>query len=122
MIETTAFQNAHLPGGLVIEEIEFLSVPMVGGIGRPATARTIINQGRLRIHLQAGADDTEFSVSLYHEVLETATVWADDPPLEVIQFNEGDFERTVREAYKRLEPASPRTLRLLLKNHGFRKD
>lgn len=95
---------------------------MVDGIGRPASARTIINQGRLRIHLQAGADDTELSVSLYHEVLETATVWADDPPLEVMQFNEGDFERAAREAHKRLGPVSLRTLRLLLKNHGFQGD
>jgi hypothetical protein len=65
-------------------------------------------------------DESELSVSIYHEVLEAATVTAEDPPKSVIEFNEGDFEAAARSAHTRYGIASPRALNQMLASFGFR--
>lgn len=119
MIDLAPFLGARLPGGLIIEEVVLMSIPTMDAIGRPAVAQTRISQGRLQIRLRAGMNDAELSISLYHEVLEAATVWCHPPPAEVLELSEGDFERAAEEAHRRLGFASPTTLSVLLKNHGF---
>jgi hypothetical protein len=65
-------------------------------------------------------DESELSISLYHEVLEAATVAAENPPESVVEFNEGDFEAAARSAHRRYGIASPRTLNEMLENFGFK--
>jgi hypothetical protein len=64
-------------------------------------------------------DERELSVSLYHEVIEAATVAAEHPPSIVIEFNEGDFERAAQSADVRFGTASPETLNRMLEEFGF---
>lgn len=66
-----------------------------------------------------GLDEEELSVSLYHEILEAATVAAENPPESVMEFNEGDFEQSARSAHARYGIASPRSLNEMLEKFGF---
>lgn len=84
-----------------------------------ATAQTIIRGTRFHISLRADLDERELSVSLYHEVLEAATVAAERAPEAVLEFNEGDFEQAAQSAHARLGLASPRTLNQLLAEFRF---
>ncbi|MGH7970701.1 MAG: hypothetical protein ACREIC_18395 [Limisphaerales bacterium] len=74
---------------------------MLDPLGRPAAAQTLIRGSQFRIALREGMDEEETSISLYHEVLEAATVAAEDPPESVMEFNEGDFEESARSAHAR---------------------
>jgi hypothetical protein len=47
-------------------------------------------------------DERELSISLYHEVLEAATVAGYSPPPTVLEFNEGRFEEAAQSAHARL--------------------
>ena len=69
--------------------------------------------------LRADLDERELSVSLYHEVLEAATVAAEDPPDAVMELNEGDFEQAAQAAHARYGIATPETLNQLLAEFGF---
>ena len=64
--------------------------------------------------------EEELSITLYHEILEAASVAIANPPANVMDFNEADFERAAREAHERWGNASPANLNLLLQFHGFR--
>jgi hypothetical protein len=64
-------------------------------------------------------DEHELSISLYHEVLEAATLAAEHPPASVLDFNEGDFERAAQDAHARRGVASPETLNQMLEEFGF---
>jgi len=64
-------------------------------------------------------DDEELSVSLYHEVLEAATVAAENPPESVMEFNEGAFEESARSAHASYGIASPTSLNEMLEKFGF---
>ena len=44
-----------------------------------------------------------------------------NPPESLMDFNEGDFEHSAREAHARWGDASPTNLNLLLQFHGFRE-
>jgi len=59
------------------------------------------------------------SISLYHEILEAATVAAEQPPDKVLNLNEGDFEQAAQSAHARFGTASPDTLNQLLEEFGF---
>jgi hypothetical protein len=61
------------------------------------------------------------SISLYHEILEAATVAAATPPASVATFNERDFERAAREAHAKLGPATAENLDRMLQSFGFRE-
>ena len=55
-----------------------------------------------------------------HEVLEAATVAVEYPPLSVVEFNEGAFERAAQAAHARSGIASPASLHQMLAEFGFR--
>lgn len=113
------FQNLHLRGGFTLVEVRLTARPLVDPLRRQATAQTVIRGTRLYILLRAGLDERELSVSLYHEVLEAATLAAGYPPDTVIEFNEGAFEKAAQAAYARLGLASPQTLNQMLVEFGF---
>jgi hypothetical protein len=71
------------------------------------------------IFLRADLDERELSVSLYHEVLEAATVAADQPPEAVLELNEAEFETAAQSAHTRPGIASPASLNQMLAEFGF---
>jgi hypothetical protein len=119
VLDLAAFQNLALRGGFVIVEIRLTSQFLLDPLGRPATAQTVIRGSRFHVFLRNDLNDAELSVSLYHEVLEAATVAADQPPEPVLEFNEGDFERAAQSAHTRLGVASPEHLNQMLAEFGF---
>lgn len=119
VLDLAPFQNLRLRGGFTLVEVNLTTEALLDPLERPATAQTIIRGKRFHILLRAGFDDHHQSVSLYHEVLEAATVAEEDPPDCVLEYNEGAFERAAQAAHARLGPASPRTLNQLLVEFGF---
>jgi hypothetical protein len=119
VIDIGQFRNLRLQGGFLIREIQLTCIPMVDAIGREAVAQTSIVAGQFRVFISGGLNDDELSVTLYHEILEAATIAVDDPPAAVLDFDEGDFERAAREAHERWGNASPDNLNQLLQFHGF---
>ena len=119
MLELTPFQDLQLRGGLTLVEVRLTAKPLLDPLERAATAQTIIRGDHLHIFLRADLDERELSISLYHEVLEAATVAVDTPPAAVCEFNEGDFERAAQRAHLRLGIASPPTLNRMLAEFGF---
>jgi hypothetical protein len=115
----SAIQGLHLPGGFFISRLEFVAEPLTDALGRPALARTRILGREFQITLLASQTDKEKSVSLYHEILEAMTGAAVEPPVGVIEFNEGDFERAAYEAHNRFGDASSETVNRMLQFHGF---
>lgn len=83
------------------------SGPMTDALGRVALARTTITGSNLEIELAGtSAEAAEFSISLYHEVLEAAAVAALHPPPAVCELNEAGFEAAALDCHQRLGPAS----------------
>ena len=119
MIDPATFKNLRLQGGFTITDVEFTGEPMVDALNREALAQTRINGYRFRILLQAGMSEDEISISLYHEVLEAATVACLRPPDSVMEFNEGDFERAAQAGHAQFGPATPENLNRLLQSYGF---
>ena len=120
MIEINEFKNLRLHGGFVITDIELTNVPIVDAIGREAIAQTSAIAREFRLFIRSGLSEEELSITLYHEILEAASVALANPPASVTDFNEADFERAAREAHERWGNASPARLDLLLQFHGFR--
>ncbi len=120
MINLEQFINLRLSGGFIIREIELTDAPIVDAIGREAIAQTRIIAGNFHLLVRSGLSERELSITLYHEILEAATVAINAPPSSVIDFNEADFERAAHEAHERWGNASPANLNLLLQFHGFR--
>jgi len=102
MTDPKLFEHLALRGGFTIVRIEFGTEPLVDALGREAIARTRIIGTNLEILIRSGLSDEEFSVTLYHEILEAATVASANPPVSVIDFNESDFERAAYAAHERL--------------------
>lgn len=119
MLDLAPFQNLALRGGFLLVEVCLTAQPLLDPIERSATAQTLIRGTLFHILLRADLDERELSVSLYHEVLEAATVATESPPDAVIEFNEGDFERVAQSAHERLGVASPQTLNQFLAEFGF---
>jgi hypothetical protein len=119
VLDLAAFQNLALRGGFLIAEIRLTSQFLLDPLGRPATAQTIIRGSRFHIFLRDDLNEAELSLSLYHEVLEAATVAADHPPESVLEFSEGDFERAAQSAHARLGVASAEHLNQMLAEFGF---
>jgi hypothetical protein len=111
-------QNLVLHGGFFVAEIRLTSQFLQDPLGRPATAQTVIRGARFYVSLRDDLSDTELSVSLYHEILEAATVAAEHPPESVMEFNEGDFERAAVLAHTRLGVASAERLNEMLAEFG----
>jgi hypothetical protein len=118
-VDTIPFKDLLLPGGFLISEIKISNEGLADAMGREALAMTRVIGRAFYITVQAGMSDSEFSISVYHEVLETATVACFAAPVSVMDFNEGDFEREARAAFERWGPVSPSNLNLLLQFFGF---
>ena len=99
--------------------VEIASEPMVDAIGREAIARAQIVGRRISVTVRAELSDKEFSVTLYHEILEAMTVASMSPPDTVIEFNEGDFEREGYRMFDLLGSATPESLNRMLQLFGF---
>ena len=120
MINLDQFKDLPLHGGFIIIDVALTDAAIVDALGREAEGLTRITAGKFWLHIRAGLSDEELSITLYHEVLEAASVAVDDPPASVIDFNEADFEQAAQEAHKRWGNASPANLNLLLQFYGFR--
>ncbi len=120
VIDIRQFKNLRLHGGFIIKDIGLTDEPIVDAIGREAVAQTSGIAREFRLLIRAGLSEPELSITLYHEILEAASVAIACPPATVIDFNEADFERAAREAHERWGNASPANLNLLLQFHGFR--
>lgn len=93
--------------------------PLLDPIERAASALTLIRAKKFHILLRADLDEAELSISLYHEILEAATIAADVPPSTVLEFNEGHFEAAAQEQHKRCGIATPDSLNQMLADFGF---
>ena len=120
MIDLITFYGVRLPGGFIISAVHLTQEPLEDALGREAVAQTIVRGREFHITIRHGLDDRELSISLYHEVLEAATVAALSPPESVLDFNEGDFERVAHEIYASLGNATATTLSSMLQSFGFR--
>lgn len=74
---------------------------MLDALEREAVPQTRIIDREFRLLIQAGLSERELSVSLYHEILEAATVGSWPPPESVLEFNEGDFERAAQATHEK---------------------
>jgi len=119
MIPLDVFVGLRLQGGFVIAQIEIGHEPMMDALGREAVAQTSINGHRFSIRLGEGLDSRESSITLYHEILEAATVACANPPARLMDFNEGDFEHAAQAMQRKLGQASPATLNRMLQLYGF---
>lgn len=119
MLDLTPFQNLPLQGGFLLVETHLTAKPLLDPIKRAAVAQTRITGNRFWILLRADLDESELSISLFHEVLEAATVAHLSPPKSVVDFNEGDFEREAKNALEKFGIATPRTLNQMLAEFGF---
>lgn len=119
MMDVKRLVGVKLCGGFRIAAIEVSAEPLTDAIGRDAVAQTTISGREFRILIQPGLDEHELSVTLYHEVLEAASVGANECPGQVIEFNEADFERAAQAAHQRLGPANAANLNQMLEEYGF---
>jgi len=119
MIDPAPFNNLFLHGGFFVTSVEFTHEPMFDALERDALAQTRIIGNRFQIRLLGGMSEVEDSISLYHEVLEAATLARLRPPDSVMEFNEGDFERVAKETHAKLGPVTPENLNRLLQSYGF---
>ena len=122
MIDPASFKNVRLRGGFVITDIQFTAAPMVDALEREAVAQTRITGREFRLLIHAGLSERELSVSLYHEVLEAATVGSWPPPDSVLEFNERNFEQAAQAAHEKWGEATPENLNLMLQSYGFREE
>lgn len=122
MIDPASFKNVRLRGGFVITDIQFTDAPMVDALEREAVAQSRITGREFRLLIQGGLSDRELSISLYHEILEAATVGSWPPPDSVLEFNEGDFERSALAAHAEWGDATPENLNRMLQFYGFREE
>ncbi len=114
------FKNLPLHGGFLLLGVKVADGPMVDAIGRLALAKTHIVGSTLEIELGCSIPDPdEISISLYHEVLEAATVAALSPPRSVWDLNEAGFEAAAHDYHQRLGIATPDTLNQMLAEFGF---
>jgi hypothetical protein len=121
VIDFRSFENIPLRGGFTIVRIELASDALIDALGREAIARTRIVGRKFEIAIKSDLTEEEQSVTLYHEILEAATVASPNPPSAVIHFNEGDFERAAYSAHEQLGVASVENLNRMLKSYGFKE-
>ena len=108
------FAGRQVRGGFTIVRLEISAARLIDALGREAIARTHIVGRQFSITIRAGLSDKELSVTIYHEILEAATVASIDPPEAVRSFNEGDFERAAYQAQEKFGQVSPANVDLML--------
>ena len=122
MIDPASFKNVRLRGGFVITDIQFTDAPMLDALEREVVAQTRITGREFRVLIQGGLSDHELSISLYHEILEAATVGSWPPPDSLLKFNEGDFERAAQAAHGEWGAVTPENLNRMLQFYGFHEE
>ena len=99
--------------------LELTDEPIADAIGREAVARTRIVGLDFDLLIRADLSQREFSVTLYHEILEAATVAVENPPAAVRELNEGDFDRAAYQTHEQFGEVSPQNLDRMLQLYGF---
>lgn len=95
---------------------------MRDALERKAVAQTRIVGKLFHVVIQAELSERELSISLYHEILEAATVGSWPPPGPVMEFNEGDFEQAAQAAHEKWGIPTPENLNRMLQSYGFREE
>ena len=122
MINVESFLHQRLDGGFVIVEIALPHEPLEDPLGREAVAQTRIVGREFRLAVRAGLSDEELSVTLYHEILEGATVASTYPPETVCDLNEAGFEAAAWRAHRTWGEASLENLNRMLQFFGFSEE
>ena len=91
VIDLRQFINLRLHGVFIIRVIELTDVPIIDAIGREAIAQTSANARDFRLLIRAGLSEAELSITLYHEILEAASVAIANPPAGGDGFQRGGF-------------------------------
>jgi len=117
--ELRTFRNKKLHGGFAIDSVVITEKLDRDTLGRLALAYTRTSAGRMTITLLGGMSEEEVSVSLYHEVLEAATVPSEHPPPIVMELNEAGFEDLARRFHARFGAATIESLNRMLQELGF---
>jgi hypothetical protein len=120
VINIDSFLNQRLAGVFSVAAIELTHEPLVDALGREAVAQARILGRELRLVIRFGLPDRELSITLYHEILEAATVASSHPPGSVVDLNEAGFEAAARQAHQTWGEASVENLNRMLQFHGFR--
>jgi len=105
-----------------IAEIELTQEPLEDALGREAIAQTRIVGREFRLVIRSGLPDEELSITLYHEILEAATVASAHPPESVCDLNEAGFEAAAIKAQLTWGEASVENLNRMLRFYGFREE
>jgi hypothetical protein len=121
MINTESFLNQPLGGVFFIAEIELTHERLEDALGREAVAQTRILGREFRLLIRSGLPEEELSVTLYHEILEAATVASSHPPESVLDLNEAGFEAAARRANQTWGEASVENLNRMLQFYEFRE-
>jgi len=122
VINTSSFLNQRLGGVFLIAEIELTGERLEDALGREAIAQTRIVGREFRLVIRSGLPDAGLSITLYHEILEAATVASLHPPESVCDLNEAGFESAARQAQQTWGDASVENLNRMLQFYGFRED
>jgi len=120
VININSFLNQRLAGAFSIAEIALTDDPLADALGREAVAQTRILGRELRLVIRSGLPERELSITLYHEILEAATVASSHPPQSVLGLNEAGFEAAAQRAHETWGEASVENLNRMLQFHGFR--
>jgi hypothetical protein len=122
LINTDSFLNHLLGGVFFIAEIELTNEPLEDALGREAIAQTRIVGKEFRLVIRSGLPDVELSITLYHEILEAATVASPHPPESLCELNEAGFEAAARQAQRIWGDATVENLNRMLQFYGFREE
>jgi len=114
MFSANQFTAAPLLNGLSIATVTLIDQPIENLFGKRAFGRTRIDNRQLHILIASQLSDKEKSVTLYHEVLESAIVTAIRVPISVADFSEAEIDRESYAMHDRLGPASPASLVAML--------
>jgi len=120
VININSFLNQRLAGAFSIAEIALTDDPLADALGREAVAQTRILGRELRLVIRSGLPERELSITLYHEILEAATVASSHPPESVLDLNEAGFEAAAQRAHQTWGEASVENLNRMLQFYGFR--
>jgi hypothetical protein len=119
LIHIDSLLNQRLGGIFFIAEIELTDEPLEDALGREAIAQTRIVGREFRLIIRSGLPDVELSITLYHEILEAATVASLHPPESLCDLNEAGFEAAARQAQQTWGEATAENLNRMLQFYGF---
>jgi len=114
VINADSFLNKQLSGVFFIVEIESTHEPLEDALGREALAQTRIVGREFRLVIRSDLSEEELSITLYHEILEAATVASDHSPESVLDLNEAGFEAAAHRANQRWGEVSVENLNRML--------